>query len=208
MSADDNKLYKILDINPDATSDEIKLSYRKLAAKYHPDKGGDVTGEKFAEVSKAYKTLFDPVERKKYDNTSRLEIMAKQNIAQAIGEFINKCIERDEDPYNPVEFSKLVDHFKDLFAQEKKILGNLKSKKNRLVKMKGRVKLVACDDVYNDTLRKIRDSMNRDIEIVLANIELFEKINELLQDYDSGEKENPQLGFYAGQITSGLGRSW
>ncbi len=44
--------YKILGISRDASEDEIKKAYRKLAMKYHPDKGGDP--EKFKEIQNAY----------------------------------------------------------------------------------------------------------------------------------------------------------
>ena len=49
----------------DATQDDIKKAFRKLAAKYHPDAGGDE--KKFAEVSEAYTTLSDEKKRKEYD---------------------------------------------------------------------------------------------------------------------------------------------
>ena len=57
--------YDVLGVKRDATQDEIKRSFRKLAAKYHPDAGGDE--EKFKEVSEAYTTLSDPDKRKEYD---------------------------------------------------------------------------------------------------------------------------------------------
>jgi len=57
--------YDILGVKRDATQDDIKKAFRKLAAKYHPDAGGDEA--KFKEVSEAYATLSDPEKRKEYD---------------------------------------------------------------------------------------------------------------------------------------------
>ena len=57
--------YDILGVGRDATQDDIKKAFRKLAAKYHPDAGGDEA--KFKEVSEAYTTLSDPEKRKEYD---------------------------------------------------------------------------------------------------------------------------------------------
>ena len=57
--------YDILGVTRDATQDDIKKAFRKLAAKYHPDAGGDEA--KFKEVSEAYTTLSDPEKRKEYD---------------------------------------------------------------------------------------------------------------------------------------------
>lgn len=62
--------YETLNVSSDATSDEIKKSYRKLVKEHHPDKtGGD--DSKFKQISEAYETLSDPVKREQYDNKSR-----------------------------------------------------------------------------------------------------------------------------------------
>ncbi len=62
-------LYDTLGVKKGASADEIKKSYRKLAAKYHPDKNpGDASAEeKFKEVQNAYDVLSDPEKRKQYD---------------------------------------------------------------------------------------------------------------------------------------------
>jgi len=61
--------YKILGVGKDATQQEIKKQYRKLAVKYHPDKnqGNKQSEEKFKEMGEAYAVLGDPEKRKKYD---------------------------------------------------------------------------------------------------------------------------------------------
>jgi DnaJ-class molecular chaperone with C-terminal Zn finger domain len=62
--------YKILGVNKNATSSEIKKAYRELAKKYHPDKnkGNIEAEEKFKEIQEAYDTLGDEKKRKEYDN--------------------------------------------------------------------------------------------------------------------------------------------
>lgn len=61
--------YNILGINRDASADEIKKAFRKLARKYHPDiNPGDQAAEnKFKEINEAYEVLSDSDKRKKYD---------------------------------------------------------------------------------------------------------------------------------------------
>ena len=62
--------YKILGIAKGASQDDIKKAYRKLAHKYHPDKGGDAG--KFREVSEAYQILSNTDKRAQYDKFGRV----------------------------------------------------------------------------------------------------------------------------------------
>lgn len=57
--------YDVLGVKKDASADEIKKAFRKLAVKYHPDAGGNE--KKFKEISEAYETLSDEKKRREYD---------------------------------------------------------------------------------------------------------------------------------------------
>jgi molecular chaperone DnaJ len=64
-----DELYKTLGVKKDASEDEIKKAYRKLARKYHPDRnpGDREAEERFKEISAANDVLSDPEKRKEYD---------------------------------------------------------------------------------------------------------------------------------------------
>lgn len=61
--------YKILELEKNASQDDIKKQFRKLANKYHPDKnqGNTEAENRFKDISEAYEVLGDPEKRKKYD---------------------------------------------------------------------------------------------------------------------------------------------
>lgn len=58
--------YSVLGVSRDATQDDIKRAYKKLAMKEHPDRGGDA--EKFKKIAEAYEILSDEGKRQQYDN--------------------------------------------------------------------------------------------------------------------------------------------
>ena len=61
-------LYDTLDVSQDASADEIKKAYRRLARKYHPDVNKDPGAEeKFKEINAAYEILSDEQKRRQYD---------------------------------------------------------------------------------------------------------------------------------------------
>ena len=60
--------YEVLGVDKNASDDEIKSAFRKLAKKYHPDVSKEENAaEKFKEAQEAYAVLSDPDKRKKYD---------------------------------------------------------------------------------------------------------------------------------------------
>lgn len=64
--------YQLLGVAPDASAEDIKLQYRKLALKLHPDKNRDDPNatERFQELQEAYEVLSDEEKRKAYDQNS------------------------------------------------------------------------------------------------------------------------------------------
>ncbi len=69
MALEYKDYYQVLGVDRNASEDEIRKAFRKLARKYHPDVARDKRGaeEKFKEINEAYEVLGDPPKRKKYD---------------------------------------------------------------------------------------------------------------------------------------------
>lgn len=57
--------YEVLGVGKNASADEIKKAFRRLAVQHHPDRGGDEA--KFKEINEAYEVLKDPSKRQRYD---------------------------------------------------------------------------------------------------------------------------------------------
>ncbi len=65
-----NNYYEILGVSRDASTEEIKRAFHKLAHKYHPNKGGDE--KKFKEINEAYQILSNKEKRAQYDRFGRI----------------------------------------------------------------------------------------------------------------------------------------
>jgi curved DNA-binding protein CbpA len=77
--------YQILGVSPDATLEEIRQAYRRLARQYHPDlhAGDKASEEKFKEISLAYETLHDPQRRREYDRHLETETTSDRTVQES-----------------------------------------------------------------------------------------------------------------------------
>jgi curved DNA-binding protein CbpA len=124
-------LYLILGLSNNATSDDIKMAYKKLAQQYHPDKNnGDDT--LFVKIKFAYEVLIDPISRKQYDATGEAKINSnnKAKILEFLANMLLQII--DDDRTN-------IDNFDILRVMRNNILNNINSINNDINKIKKRI---------------------------------------------------------------------
>ena len=97
--------YKTLELNRDATEDEIKRAYRRLAFRYHPDRnhGNKDDEERFKEIGEAYSVLSDERKRKEYD---------------FLGDIISKTRHYSEDTFESFNFDDIFSKFHSRFNDE------------------------------------------------------------------------------------------
>lgn len=76
--------YELLGVKCNATVEEIKKAYRKLAQKWHPDKnnGSKIAEEMFKQIKAAYDELIDAAKRKVYDLKLKAERIAREQFSQ------------------------------------------------------------------------------------------------------------------------------
>jgi len=128
--------YEVLGVKKEATPEEIKKAYRKMALKHHPDKGGDEA--KFKEASEAYETLSDPQKKQQYDN------YGSAGPGQQFGGF-------NSSGFNPED---IFSHFGDLFGG----MGSSRSRRNSIPKgsdVRIRISL-NLQDVLNGVNKKLK----------------------------------------------------
>ena len=84
-------LYERLQLAPSASADEVRKSYRRLALKHHPDKGGKP--ETFKSISEAYAVLSDTERRRMYDATGEAELANLDELFGGLGDFFAAMME-------------------------------------------------------------------------------------------------------------------
>lgn len=107
--------YKILNVKKEASQEDIKKAYRKLAMKYHPDRNQNdkKSEEKFKEIQKAYDTLGDPQKRAEYDLLNSYKNFNNKKTQQ---------YESNTEDFFKEKFSDIFDdHFSSFFRQREYI---------------------------------------------------------------------------------------
>ena len=138
--AQQKNYYEILGVDSDASVDELKSAYRKLARVYHPDIAGENGVEKFKEITEAYETLSDETKRKRYDilrgifnynkssadKTTQKEAQKAYKQSQKQEDIIKESMKNDKNTASSAktssaqDFSNILNDFIDGFKSQQK----------------------------------------------------------------------------------------
>ena len=183
-----DELYKILNIDKNASKKQIKDTFRKMAKKYHPDKnsGSVVNNDKFMAISDAYSILKDDQKREEYDRTGNVKYKdEKTNPLAKIAQIFLALLDNKNININKINIIK---HIKDALKKEKvsfekfskeavKYRDSMNKIIYRIEKPKGAAPLFI--NILEDRI----DMINRDIEKKKQGIELIDKSLEILNSY-------------------------
>jgi len=163
--------YKILEVKNDATKDEIKKSYRRLAMIYHPDKneGDPIAEEKFKEIVEAYEVLGNIQKRYEFDKFSGNKTAGSTKTKSSSDSERNTTnsqktkTEKHEDNYwndllNKYKTNGFSDFFKNFFENES-------SENIKKTQIKGKI-TIDLEEAYNGSVR-ILTLKNKKIRLLI-----------------------------------------
>ncbi len=179
-------LYKILGVSRDATTEQIKKAYRKLAHQKHPDKGGDEA--EFKQLVVAYSILSNDDKRRRYDNgesvdsvdqVTSTEQQAFKLLMETFISFVNAV--PDTSRFNI--FDKIKEHMGNMNAQMYNGINELTLRIDKYEKTKKRIKSKNEKNMFVMGLDNEITQANRNIEKIKEQIEVVKEANKVLDDY-------------------------
>jgi len=176
--------YEILELDKNASIEDIKYKYRQLANKYHPDKGGDT--EKFKLINLAYDILTDPIRRQSFDDTgtfftdTRIVNDAKYKLQELFNTFINP---HDPDSQDLIIIMKFELDRRHNYTKER--IDAIKKTITKLEKVKSKVKLKKqTENFLVDLLNQSLDQCQRDLQDTIHEEKVFTYLTYILNNYD------------------------
>jgi len=176
--------YEILEVDKDTSIEDIKIKYKQLANKHHPDKGGD--SEKFVLINLAYDILTDPIKRQSYDDhgtfyvDSSIIVEAKQKLHDLFYQFINPHNPDNQDLIMTMKFELESQH-----QRNQRKIEQIKSSIEKLDKVKNKLKLKK--QTINHMEELVDESINHcklDLDTALREDKVFSYTKLILNNYD------------------------
>lgn len=201
--------YEILGVDKNASLDEIKIAYRKLAQQYHPDKNNGDTNKEllFKQISSAYKTLKNTEARRLYDETGKDDFTRINHAAETVLKnialnYIQQSIQNGE----LYPFNNLITGLTDQIRGYENTIVEFKAAIETSNKFMGRIKR---KDESNNVFENIITDKIIEIEGLLVNqkeaVIVHKKALDLLSQYESIEEVTVHIGV---DFAAGMGASY
>jgi len=191
--------YEVLDVDHDASADQLKRARQKLAKKHHPDRGGDV--QAMADLNRAYDILTDPEARKRYDETGSIGTVRSidEEAVSILRQVVQQFIENERDMGNKNLVAFIQNAVSEARTQMDQQLNSnnraLKILSQKLEKLGGKEGATVLQDMFALAIRQKGE--------MLANLErgklTMERCQEILKDYTDGTIENAPQGLRFGE---------
>lgn len=181
-------LYNLLEIDKNASKEEIKKAYREKAKTHHPDNKGDPN--KFIEIALAYSVLTDEKKRAYYDKTGKINVNTKDEKSKAaysrLCQLFLIIIDKQDDQIFRVDVVGLLR--KSIFNHMKKgkeLLRNFEQKGKYLEKIKRRIKCKKNKvNIFDAMIEDKLKNCNFMISQGKFDLEVFAEMNLILNDFE------------------------
>lgn len=190
---EDTELYETLGISKSATQSEIKAAYRKMAVKYHPDKGGDP--DKFVEVNLANEVLVNPSRRAKYDRGEGIgergdpKTLLKERLTHMFFSLIDGVGDIDHEDLIEL-MGKNIKKVNEKIAQNVK---NLDKDIKKLENIKSRISTEEKENIFEIMLNARSHQLKTQIEDMEKEAKISKEMKKLLDKYSyKADEERPQ----------------
>lgn len=184
-------LYETLGVPIDASSAEVRRSYRSRAKSAHPDRGGST--EEFARVHRAMVVLTDPAKRAHYDETGEIEqtiannadVMALQTIAQMLAGILDND---QQDPLRADLIAVMQKHLAQENQQANAALEQAQRALRRLGQLKGRFwrntgPKYGPQNILERLLNQREVDLKQKVALIETSIKQRGRAAEILKDY-------------------------
>lgn len=190
--------YEQLDIDREASYEEIKAAYLKQASKHHPDKGGDI--ERFKLIKKSYEILCDPFRRSTFDKTGKTEDN-RPPLHEQFFSVMAKCFESSDDPVRHAKMmiEKSIEHHENehrminvkVSQQEKRLERFLKRNK------KESISRTIATEAAKKLISHMKAQAAESAENARINKELWTLVKELEAEGSAGSMSRGEFATYA-----------
>ena len=193
--------YDVLGVSRDASRDEIRKAYKKLAQKHHPDKhgGSDEAIERFKLIAEAWDVLSDTALRDQFDKTGSVDRNTQSIRVLASGQLAILFQQLLSDPtIDPMEQDLVLlvcGTIRSKQDQIKQELWNAKKKQNKIRLARSRVRYHGPEgDVFASVVDMMGGELEGRIEELRKSIEIGDVMLEMMEDYELIGQVDGQAG--------------